>query len=171
VANLTAAQFTAQLRAYAVGVAYHITRDPDVAEDLAHDALVKAWAGRARFNRRAQLTTWVYRIVVNECLMKLRRDRRPSAVNLLADPAATPEPVDPASPVDARLDAARRWWAATVGLPDADREALAGQLGGVRPRVLHAEHPAGLTVKGVMSRVRRARLITRTRLVEEECDG
>jgi RNA polymerase sigma-70 factor, ECF subfamily len=59
------------------------------AEDALQDALLRAWRGLARFERRSSLRSWLYRITTNACLDVLAR--RPKRV-LPADhgPAAGP---------------------------------------------------------------------------------
>jgi RNA polymerase sigma-70 factor (ECF subfamily) len=53
------------------------------AEDIVHDAFVRALQHRARFRHRAALSTWVHRIVVNECITRYRKlQRRESADRL-----------------------------------------------------------------------------------------
>lgn len=46
------------------------------AEDALQEAYVKAFHGLARFRGEASLSTWLARIVHNECLMRMRRDAR-----------------------------------------------------------------------------------------------
>jgi RNA polymerase sigma-70 factor (ECF subfamily) len=47
------------------------------AEDLVQETLLRAWRGRAGFDRRALLSTWLHRIATNVCLTALaRRPRR-----------------------------------------------------------------------------------------------
>lgn len=46
------------------------------ARDAVQDAFLSAFKSLARFDRRSQLTTWLHRITVNACLMKLRTKRR-----------------------------------------------------------------------------------------------
>lgn len=51
--------------------------EPD-AEDAVQEAFLSAFQGIGRFEGNSQLGTWLHRIVVNVCLMKLRsRSRRP----------------------------------------------------------------------------------------------
>jgi RNA polymerase sigma-70 factor (TIGR02960 family) len=48
------------------------------AEDALQDALLAAWQGLERFEERASIRTWLYRIVTNRCLNALRSGRRPA---------------------------------------------------------------------------------------------
>jgi RNA polymerase sigma-70 factor (ECF subfamily) len=52
---------------------------PDEAEDVAQEVFLRAWRGLARFERRSQLSTWLYRIAFNEAKRRLGR-REPAAV-------------------------------------------------------------------------------------------
>ncbi len=44
---------------------------PDEAEDVAQEVFLRAWRGLARFEGRAQLSTWLYRIAFNEAQRRL----------------------------------------------------------------------------------------------------
>jgi RNA polymerase sigma-70 factor (ECF subfamily) len=46
------------------------------AQDAVQDAFLSAFKAIHRFDSRARLTTWLHRITVNACLMKLRSQRR-----------------------------------------------------------------------------------------------
>lgn len=46
------------------------------AQDAVQDAFLSAFRALDKFDGRSQLTTWLYRITVNACLMKLRSQRR-----------------------------------------------------------------------------------------------
>lgn len=46
------------------------------AHDAVQDAFLSAFKSLDKFDGRAQLTTWLHRITVNACLMKLRSQRR-----------------------------------------------------------------------------------------------
>lgn len=59
-----------------LAVARRILRDEDAAADAVQEAFVNAFRAIARFDGQAQLSTWLHRIVVNTCLMRLRRRQR-----------------------------------------------------------------------------------------------
>src|SRR6201996_2457973 len=72
---------------------------PD-AEDLVQETLLRAWRALARFEPRAQLQTWLYRIGNNACLDEIeRRPRRPMPVGPLPQTAVetTSPTYDPAA--------------------------------------------------------------------------
>jgi len=53
-------------------VALRMTRNPDDADDVVQEAMMKVWRAFDRFEGRAALTTWIHRIVVNAALDRLR---------------------------------------------------------------------------------------------------
>jgi RNA polymerase sigma-70 factor (ECF subfamily) len=64
------------------------------AEDLVQETYLNAWRGYAKFEGRASMRTWLYRIATNACLNALEgRQRRPLPVGLGAassDPESAP---------------------------------------------------------------------------------
>jgi RNA polymerase sigma-70 factor, ECF subfamily len=55
-------------------------------EDLVQETLLRAWRALERFEPRAQLQTWLYRIATNACLDELgRRPRRPEPIDPFPD--------------------------------------------------------------------------------------
>jgi RNA polymerase sigma-70 factor (ECF subfamily) len=57
-------------------VARRFLREEDDARDAVQDAFLQAFKALERFEGGAQIGTWLHRIVVNACLMKLRTRRR-----------------------------------------------------------------------------------------------
>jgi RNA polymerase sigma-70 factor, ECF subfamily len=85
-------------------LAFSILRDTSDTEDEVQNAVWKAYEHLGQFNQDARFSTWLSRIVVNQCLMRLRKDRRARFVYLdegvageeiqridLADNTPTPE--------------------------------------------------------------------------------
>ncbi len=56
-------------------VAYSITGDRDLAEDVTQDALIKAWQKLATFRGDAPLRNWILRITHNTAISTVRRRR------------------------------------------------------------------------------------------------
>lgn len=63
---------------YLFAVAYRVTGDEGLAEDVVQDAFLKAYTQLDRFDFRAQFTTWMYRVAVNRAIDVLRRQARMS---------------------------------------------------------------------------------------------
>src|SRR4051812_28532714 len=61
---------------YRVGMAY--LRNHAQTEDAMQNAYVKAFLDLSRFQGGAAFGTWLTRIMINECLMQLRRSKRAS---------------------------------------------------------------------------------------------
>jgi RNA polymerase sigma-70 factor (ECF subfamily) len=57
-------------------LAVTILRDPQDAEDEVQNACWKAFEHIGQFNHGARFSTWLTRIVVNQCLMRLRQTKR-----------------------------------------------------------------------------------------------
>lgn len=66
--------------------------DPNEADEVALEVFVRAWRGIGRFQGRAKLSTWLYRIAYNEAQRALSR-RHPAGGD------ATAEDVDPVAGV------------------------------------------------------------------------
>jgi RNA polymerase sigma-70 factor (ECF subfamily) len=71
-------------------VAASILRRHEDAEDVAQQVFLKAYVSLPRFDRRSALSTWLYKIAVNECWDHLRRRRsRPQLLEAdLTEPQA-----------------------------------------------------------------------------------
>src|SRR5437667_6923744 len=79
-------QHRAELTAYA----YRMLGSPFEAEDAVQETFIRAWRGYERFEGRAALRSWLYRITTNVCLDLLSgRKRRARPMDL--GPAGEPE--------------------------------------------------------------------------------
>ncbi|MEO5575078.1 MAG: sigma-70 family RNA polymerase sigma factor, partial [Gaiellaceae bacterium] len=109
------------------------------AEDAVQETFIRAWRGYERFEGRAALRSWLYRIATNVCLDLLNgRERRarpmdlgpsgePIESNLRTLPEVTwiePIPTDPADLIEARETIRLAFVAALQHLPPRQRAAL-----------------------------------------------
>lgn len=79
-----------------LAVARRMLRHHEDADDAVQDAMVSALAAIHQYRANAQLYTWLHRIVVNACLMKLRSQKRRPALSLDALFPSAGEAGDPA---------------------------------------------------------------------------
>lgn len=69
--------------------AQRISGDPDVAEDVVQETFLQVHAALPGWKPEARLSTWIYRIAVNEALDERRRARRrPGRLSEVAAPSA-----------------------------------------------------------------------------------
>src|SRR5438132_8641291 len=93
-ANRTAApaELEGQLEQYRpelIGYCYRMLGSPFEAEDAVQETLLRAWRGYERFEGRAAVRSWIYRIATNVCLdMVEGRNRRARPMDL--GPARAP---------------------------------------------------------------------------------
>jgi RNA polymerase sigma-70 factor, ECF subfamily len=97
-------------------IALRMCRDREDAEDALQETFIAAYRALPRFDRRARVSTWLYRIATNKCYDVLAR-RKPTA-----DASALPEAADPHDPF-ARSQRERQLTDALDGLPEQFREA------------------------------------------------
>ena len=134
-------------------------------DEAVQDAFVKAWRSLDGFRGDAQLSTWLYRIGVNEALMRARRVRRPVVpLDAVAGVVPSPRTVED----DAAASALASFLAAAIReLPPDQRAALvlrdvAGLANEEVASVLE------LTLPAAKSRIHRARLRLAELLAESE---
>lgn len=116
-------------------LALRVLRDEDAARDAVQDAFLKAWSALPKFEGRSSFFTWLYRLVMNQCLDHKRRDRSTRHVefeeggHVEAELSDDPSPETlgvsfaPAAEV-ARKELREQLAEAIERLPDAARETL-----------------------------------------------
>ncbi len=102
--------------------AYRLLSDRAEAEDIAQEAMLRLWRIAPRWEAgRAQVSTWLYRVVANLCTDRLRKRRRSVGID------EAPELVDDAPGAEDRLAAKARMVAlkeALNDLPERQRQAV-----------------------------------------------
>lgn len=64
-------------------IAYNIVHNVDDANDMVQESFIKVFRNLGQFQSQSKFSTWLYRIVVNQCLMEIRRQgRKPAAMDL-----------------------------------------------------------------------------------------
>lgn len=163
-----------QGRAYRL--ALRVLRDEEEARDAVQEAFLKAYGALDRFEGRSRFYTWLYRLVMNQCLDRRRRDRSDRHVPFEEGGAAEGEaaPDDPPEVLGVRFAPAaeamgkelRRHLAAAIDtLPEAARATLLlREVEGLS----YAEIAEALAIpKGtVMSRLHYARRQVKRALIE-----
>ena len=136
-----------QLRAFA----RTLTGDPTAADDLAQDAMMKAWDARESFSLGTNMKAWTFMILRNQFYSEKRRSWRQSQLDQEAAERTLVAADDPAAPV--ALDELRL---GLTMLPPEQREALI-LVGAGGFAYDEAAAICGCAVGTVKSRVSRAR--------------
>ncbi len=82
------AAFSEVIQAYSQPLYWQIRRlvdSHDDADDLLQNTFMKAWQNIENFRGEAKLSTWLYKIAINESLSHLERERRRAGVSLDTD--------------------------------------------------------------------------------------
>ena len=91
--------------------------DQDQAKDIFQEVCIRIWSGLDQFRGDAQLSTWIYRVTVNTCLLFLRSNRRESQISL-EEVTDLPAEAEPEISLELRLQLLRRF---IQELPGKDR--------------------------------------------------
>lgn len=69
-----------------INLAYQITGDRDLAEDIAQETFFRAYKSAARYTEIAKFSTWLYTIAINLCRNELRRRKfKPFSLEEMAE--------------------------------------------------------------------------------------
>jgi RNA polymerase sigma-70 factor (ECF subfamily) len=107
-----------------------VVRDPQIAEDVLQEALLKAYRSLRSFENRSSFYTWLYRITVNLALDRQRREKRGTSLEWNDEVARAVEPRGVVSvPANPEVASQRVEIRALVAegiqeLPDGQREVL-----------------------------------------------
>ncbi len=131
-----------------------LSGDADVAADLTQETYRKAWAALPGFDRRAQFSTWLFRIAYTTFLNHLRRPRRLVPLEekheaVVADPAPA---ADDTLGRDMEGDRLRR---AVLALPDELRYLVTAIFWGDLP-VKEVARQEGITPVAIRKRLKKA---------------
>lgn len=134
-----------------------LTGDPTAADDLAQDAMMKAWDARASYQLGTNMKAWTFMILRNQFYSEKRRSWRQSQLDQEAAERTLVAIDDPESPL--ALDELRQ---ALNTLPEEQREALilVGAGGFAYEEAAEICQCAVGTVKSRVSRARKALLAT-----------
>ncbi|MGV9008398.1 sigma-70 family RNA polymerase sigma factor [Brevundimonas sp.] len=134
-----------------------LTGDPTAADDLAQDAMMKAWDARASYQLGTNMKAWTFMILRNQFYSEKRRSWRQSQLDQEAAERTLVAVDDPESPL--ALDELRQ---ALNTLPEEQREALilVGAGGFAYEEAAEICQCAVGTVKSRVSRARKALLAT-----------
>jgi RNA polymerase sigma-70 factor, ECF subfamily len=144
-------------------LAYRLLEDRTAMDDVMQDAYLKAFQGFPAFRGEAQARTWVYRIVYNACIDRLRSDKlRPSVALEAADDCGPSHP-DPADSIARNRDLT----AALAGLP-ADERATVLLVDAAGLDYKEAAAVLGVRPGTIGSRLHHARSVLRASLDEGE---
>jgi RNA polymerase sigma-70 factor (ECF subfamily) len=134
------------------------------AEDLVQETLLRAWRSLDRFERRASLSTWLYRIATNACLDEIERRPRRAAViavepypdERVAEAALVAPVADPAARYALREGMELAMLTAIQRLPGRQRAVLILRdvLGWTGPEVADLLETTVAAVNGALQRAR-----------------
>lgn len=132
-------------------IALRMLGDRDEAEDVTQDVTLQVWLSLASFTGASTFTTWLYRVVVNRCLDRIRR--RPATRPVLDD---DPPPVAGAEDTVIAGERLRATVEAITALPPDQRAVIVlHQLEGLSYRQVAAV--VGISEDAVRGRLHRAR--------------
>ena len=145
-----------------LALAFRLLGDSAEAEDVAQEAVLKAWKQAPAWKPgAAKFDTWLHRVALNLCYDRLRRRREQP----MAEP---PEQIDTGPAPDRGLvaaDTGRRVGAALAALPERQREAIVlchyQELGNIEAAGL-----MGVSIEALESLLSRGRRTLRTALAD-----
>jgi RNA polymerase sigma-70 factor, ECF subfamily len=145
---------------------HRLCGDPDLAADLTQETYRKAWDALPGFDRRAQFSTWLFRIAYNTFLNHLRRPRRLVPLDEERE-AAVPDPAPMADETVGQAAAGDRLRRAVLALPEELRFTVTALFWGDLP-VKEVARQEGVTTVAIRKRLKKALRMLALTLGEEE---
>ena len=157
---------------FVYNVAYRMMNNAQDAEDITQETFLSAYRSWASFRGGSSVSTWLYRIAVNACLMRLRKEKRARAstqtgydnmdvIDWTADPSPSGNPEGVAISSELREEMGR----AIASLPPDLRAAVVlrdmQELSNAE-----ASDALGVTLSSFKARVHRGRVLLRKQLEE-----
>jgi len=105
-----------------LNVVYRMCGDPQLAEEAAQEAFLRAWQNLRRYNPKFAFRNWVYRIALNLAIDRLRRRTETVAIDTLRE-ILTVETDGPEATLE-RHEQAEQVRQAVLDLPPTSRAAL-----------------------------------------------
>lgn len=136
------------------GLLRRLCGDPDLAADLTQETYRKAWDALPRFDRRAQFSTWLFRIAYTTFLNHLRRPRRLVPLDEKHE-SAVPDPAPSADETVGRGAEGDRLRRAVLTLPEDLRYTVTAVFWGDLP-VKEIARQEGVTPVAIRKRLKRA---------------
>ena len=151
---------------FVYNVAYKMMGNPHDAEEVAQEAFLSAFRAFDRFRGESRVTTWLYRIVVNAALMRLRREKRARELRWVGienlDVPSWDDSPEPSAMISELGDKIQE---GITRLPAELRAAVVlRDVAGLSSR--EAAEALDLTVAALKSRLHRARVLLRQHLAE-----
>lgn len=70
--------------------AFSIVKNPEIAKDVTQDGFIKSWENLGSFNPKYKFYSWLYRIIVNEALNRVRQNKNFESISNQSSDGATP---------------------------------------------------------------------------------
>lgn len=119
-----------------LGLAYHMLGDVAEAEDVAQEAFLRLWKQAADWRPEATVKVWLYRVVHNLCIDRLRKTRR------ISDIEVPEQKADPGQIADIHNgEVSEALNAALMALPVRQRTAIT---------LVHLEEETNIAAAGIM---------------------
>ncbi len=67
---------------YAFNVAFRVVCNEEDAKDVVQESFIKVWKKIQSYDAKLKFTTWMYKIVINSAIDKLRSARRANTINI-----------------------------------------------------------------------------------------